>query len=141
MPRSMQNLSRGPRMFNGWPMVVLQCIHTITIIMTSDYRSLQGYGWSEKLSRMCNNHPDSLYGCCTEHVTFFHILNHGECFEHFKTVCTLQGACRTLQKDAKCNYDSCRLPQITTGIFTTFISVDNRDHKSAQCDQVFIKTV
>ncbi len=65
---------------------------------------------------------------------FFHLLNHGECFEHFKTVGTLQGAWRTLQEDEECIYGSCRLSQITTGIFPTFISIDNQDQQSPQCD-------
>ncbi len=64
----------------------------------------------------------------------FHMPDHGKYFKLFKTVGTLQGACRTLQDDTECLYGSCRLPQITTGIVPTFISVDNRDHKSAQCD-------
>ncbi len=63
---------------------------------------------------------------------------HGEGFKDFKTVGTLQGACRTLSDDTECIYGSCRLPQITTRIFPTFISVDNRDHKSAQCDWGFM---
>ncbi len=62
------------------------------------------------------------------------MLDYGEGFKHFKTVGALQGACMTMQDDAECLYGSCRLPQITTQIFPTFISVDNRDHKLAQCD-------
>ncbi len=46
------------------------------------------------------DHPDSLYGCCTD----FHMPDHGEGFKHFKTVGALQGACRTLQDDAECLY-------------------------------------
>ncbi len=40
------------------------------------------------------------------------------------------GPCRLMQNAST----SCRLQQITTGIFPIFISIDNRDHKSAQCD-------
>ncbi len=62
---------------------------------------------------------------------------HGECLKKIKTVGALQGACRTLKDDAECLYVSCRLPQSTTGIVLNFISVDNLDHKSAQCDSAF----
>ncbi len=103
------------------------CIHTITIIITHDHRSMADYGWSLKISRTCYDHPNSLYGCRTEHVTIF---SRAKCFEHFKTVGTLQGTCRTLPEDLQ-------LSQITTRIFPTFISIDNRDHKSAQCDWGF----
>ncbi len=44
MPRSMQNLSRGSRMFEEWPIVVLQSSCTITIIITCDHRSTANYG-------------------------------------------------------------------------------------------------
>ncbi len=33
----------------------------ITIIMSRDHRSMANYGWSEKLSRMRYDHPNSLY--------------------------------------------------------------------------------
>ncbi len=42
--------------------------------------------------------------------------NHGKCYEHLKRV-------SALQEDAECIYGSCRLPQITIGIFSAFISV------------------
>ncbi len=106
--------------------------------MTADLQQpTECYGWSGKHSRMHYDYPDSLYGCCMNHVTFFHMSDHGECFKLFKTVGVLQGACRTLQDDAECLNRSCRLPQITTEIVPTFISADNRDHKSAQCDWGF----
>ncbi len=34
-------------------------------------KTTESYGWSGKLSRMCYNHLDSLYGCCTYHVKIF----------------------------------------------------------------------
>ncbi len=66
-----------------------------------------------------------------------HMLDHGEGFKYFKTVCALQGACRTLQVDAECLYGLSTLPQITAGIFPTFNSIDNRDTNLAQCDWGF----
>ncbi len=77
------------------------------------YLKIYGKLWRDtdgKLNRMCYDHSDSLYGCCTEHVTIFstcqimvNVLNIS------KPVGILQGACSTLQEDAKCIYSSCRL--------------------------------
>ncbi len=52
--------------------------------------------------------------------------DHGECFKHFKTGSALQGACRMMQ-NASTDLGGYQR-------FLTFISIDNRDHKSAPCD-------
>ncbi len=57
--------------------------------------------------------------------------DHGKGFKHYKTVGALKGTCRSLQDDAEC------LLQVTADYhrhFPDFSSVDNQDHKSAQCD-------
>ncbi len=85
---------------------------------------------NDQLSRMSYDHPDSCYRYCTEHIT---IISHAESWRMFWTFQNSQHTSRCMQNLV----ETCRLPlqllQITTGIFPTFISVDNQDHKSAKC--------
>ncbi len=65
----------------------------------------EGYGWSGMHSRMCHDYHNSLYGCCIEHVI---IVSVTKCFEHFKTVEALQGACRYMKNTPTILTDFCR---------------------------------
>ncbi len=142
MPRSMRKMQRRVKdariMADGCSVLHPYYYHNHDMwpqIYGKVYRATDGQG---SLVECATNMPwftlRMMHGLCN---TFFTCQIMVNILKHFKTVGALQSTCRTLQDDAECLYDSCRLPQITTGIFPTFISIDNRDHKLAQCEWGF----
>ncbi len=92
------------------------------------WRVMDGQG---SLVECSYNHLDSLSRCRMEHVATF---QHAESWQMCWTFQNSQRIPRYMQNFAGRCRMHLKLSQITTEIFPTFISVDNREHKSAQCD-------
>ncbi len=112
------NLSRGSRMLEGWLMVVLQCIHTITVIMTLDHRSTANYRGLWMVRKAQQNALQQsrftlrmLHGACNNIFTcqiMANILNISQKLAHRKVHAE---PCRKMQNASTALADYHRIPQ------------------------------